>query len=73
LVEPAGWVDGYFEHGLSRWDWAAGSLIASEAGATVRLPGATGDQFGEDLLLAATPAIADALGAAMIDSGLAAI
>jgi myo-inositol-1(or 4)-monophosphatase len=69
----AGWVDGYFEHGLSRWDWAAGSLIASEAGATVRLPGATGDEFGEDLLLAATPGIADALGAAMIDSGLAAI
>jgi len=69
----AGWVDGFFEHGLSRWDWAAGALIASEAGAVVRLPGTTGDGFGEDLLLAATPGIADALGAAMIDSGLAAI
>lgn len=69
----AGWVDGFFEHGLSRWDWAAGSLIASEAGARVRLPGTTGDGLGEDLLLAATPGIADALTAAIIDSGLAEI
>ena len=36
----AGWVDGYFEHGLSRWDWAAGALVAAEAGAVVRLPDA---------------------------------
>ena len=28
----AGWVDGYFENGLSTWDWAAGALIAEEAG-----------------------------------------
>jgi myo-inositol-1(or 4)-monophosphatase len=69
----AGWLDGFFEHGLSRWDWAAGALIASEAGATVRLPGTTGDPFGEDLLLATTPGIAEALRAAMLDSGLAAI
>ncbi|MCL5973655.1 MAG: inositol monophosphatase family protein [Ferrimicrobium sp.] len=37
----AGRVDGYFETGLKVWDWAAASLIASEAGATVTtdLPG----------------------------------
>ena len=35
----AGWVDAYVEHGLHRWDWAAGALIAEEAGAVVRLPG----------------------------------
>jgi myo-inositol-1(or 4)-monophosphatase len=30
-----GRVDAYYEHGLSWWDHAAGSLIAAEAGATV--------------------------------------
>jgi myo-inositol-1(or 4)-monophosphatase len=28
-----GRVDGYFEHGLKEWDWAAAGLIAREAGA----------------------------------------
>jgi myo-inositol-1(or 4)-monophosphatase len=69
----AGWVDGYFEHGLSRWDWAAGALIAEEAGARVRVPGTPGDAFGPDLLMASTPGVADALEAALIESGLAAI
>ena len=35
----AGWLDGFYEHGLQPWDVAAGSLIAEEAGAVVRLPG----------------------------------
>ena len=30
-----GRVDGYFESGLRPWDWAAGALIAAEAGAVV--------------------------------------
>lgn len=30
-----GRTDGYYEDELSRWDWAAGALIASEAGASV--------------------------------------
>ena len=34
----SGWLDGFAEHGLHRWDWAAGALIAAEAGAVVRLP-----------------------------------
>lgn len=51
-----GRLDGYYERGLNAWDWSAGSLIASEAGASVRpLPG---EPFG---LLAASPAIADEL------------
>ena len=33
-----GRVDAHFEHGLSPWDWAAGSLIASEAGAVINVP-----------------------------------
>lgn len=30
-----GALDGYFESGLKEWDWAAGALIATEAGALV--------------------------------------
>lgn len=30
-----GRLDAYFERGLQHWDWAAGMLVASEAGATV--------------------------------------
>ena len=29
----SGFFDGYFEAGLKEWDWAAGGLIAQEAGA----------------------------------------
>ncbi|HEX2071690.1 MAG TPA: inositol monophosphatase family protein [Thermoleophilaceae bacterium] len=51
-----GRLDGYYERGLNDWDWAAGTLIAKEAGATVlELPG---DPFG---LVVASPAIADEL------------
>ena len=38
----SGRLDCYFERGLQQWDWAAGSLIASEAGAQVEtLPDGT--------------------------------
>lgn len=30
-----GALDGYFERGLKEWDWAAGALVATEAGAQV--------------------------------------
>lgn len=36
-----GRLDGYYERGLKAWDWAAGALIAEEAGARV---GTVGDQ-----------------------------
>lgn len=36
----AGRLDGYYEDSVSKWDWAAGALIAAEAGANVGvLPG----------------------------------
>jgi myo-inositol-1(or 4)-monophosphatase len=36
----AGRIDGYWERGLHRWDWAAGRLLVTEAGGVVRdLPG----------------------------------
>jgi myo-inositol-1(or 4)-monophosphatase len=65
----AGWVDGYVEHGLSRWDWAGGALVAEEAGAVVRLPSSP-DAVGPDLTFCATPGIADQLLGAVKEAGL---
>jgi myo-inositol-1(or 4)-monophosphatase len=60
----SGWLDGFAEHGLHRWDWAAGVLIAAEAGAVVRLPSA-----GSDLVQACAPGIADALAQLLLRCG----
>lgn len=65
----AGWVDGYFEHGLSRWDWAGGALVAEEAGAVVRYPD-TDDDLDPEFTFCATPGIAKELREAVIDAGL---
>lgn len=54
----AGRLDAYYEHGLHVWDWAAGALIATEAGARVVLPPV--DEEG-GLVAAAGPGIAGAL------------
>ncbi|MEV6611374.1 inositol monophosphatase family protein [Kutzneria sp. NPDC051319] len=65
----AGWEDAYIEHGLHRWDWAAGGLIAEEAGAVVRFPGSDDDGLGPEATFAAAPAVADQLRAALVESG----
>ena len=54
----AGAVDGHFEHGLSPWDWAAGALIAAEAGAVVVLPPATSRGADGYVTVAVAPGIA---------------
>ena len=55
----AGQLDAYFEIGLSLWDYAAGVLIAAEAGAlTVVEPNAASDRA---FVLAAAPGIGDDL------------
>jgi myo-inositol-1(or 4)-monophosphatase len=64
----AGWVDAYVEHGLHRWDWAAGALIAEEAGAVVRLPGSD-EQLGADAVFVSAPGVADALHVALVECG----
>ncbi|MBV9847032.1 MAG: inositol monophosphatase [Kutzneria sp.] len=70
----AGWLDGYVEHGLHRWDWAAGALIAEEAGAVVRLPGdAIRDGLGADATFAAAPGIAEDLRATLVDAGIGSV
>jgi myo-inositol-1(or 4)-monophosphatase len=52
----AGRLDGYWERGLSDWDWAAGRLLVEEAGGVVaELPG---EPHG---LVAAGPALLPAL------------
>lgn len=65
----AGWVDAYVEHGLHRWDWAAGALVAEEAGAVVRLPGGPEDGLGADAVFVSTPGVADALREALVECG----
>ncbi|MDT7744099.1 MAG: monophosphatase [Actinomycetota bacterium] len=58
----AGWVDGFYEHGLNHWDWAAAALIAQEAGAVVRRPDATDpDGLGAEVVFAAGPGVAAGL------------
>jgi myo-inositol-1(or 4)-monophosphatase len=51
----SGLVDAYYEKGLNEWDWAAGKLVATEAGLIVS--GLRGDRAAESFLLAASPAI----------------
>ncbi|HKH53086.1 MAG TPA: inositol monophosphatase family protein, partial [Mycobacterium sp.] len=62
----AGQLDAYYEDGVHVWDWAAGALIAAEAGANLLLPQADGEA---GLIVAAAPGIADALADALGRSG----
>ena len=54
----AGRLDAYYEHGLNVWDWAAGALIASEAGAELLLPNPDEPGTSGCLLVAAAPNVA---------------
>jgi myo-inositol-1(or 4)-monophosphatase len=48
-------LDAFFETGLKPWDFAAGVLIAREAGADIR--GAEIDRSRAELVLASAPSI----------------
>jgi myo-inositol-1(or 4)-monophosphatase len=50
-----GTVDMYYERGLNVWDFAAGGLVATEAG--LRVTGLAGAPPGPDFVLAAPPAL----------------
>jgi myo-inositol-1(or 4)-monophosphatase len=54
-----GMVDAYFEKGLNPWDHAAGGLVAAEAG--LRVSGLDGAPAGDQMLIAAPPALFDEL------------
>lgn len=54
----AGRVDGYYEDTTSRWDWAAGAVVAREAGAVVSLmANPAGGDDGRSGLVVAGPAL----------------
>ena len=65
----SGAVDAHYEHGLNPWDWAAGALIAAEAGAVARVPGpaSTGREGAVSVVTA--PGIADELWAVLTEIG----
>ena len=63
----AGRMDAYYEDGVHVWDWAAGALIAAEAGAQLILPPVDGDS--DLLIVAAAPGIAEEFGAALRRAG----
>lgn len=63
----AGRLDAYYEDGVHLWDWAAGALVAAEAGAVLRLPPSDGPS---ELIAAAAPGIAAAFETALHESGV---
>lgn len=64
-----GRVDAFYERGLNSWDLAAGSLIASEAGA--RLGAIDGGEERPGSVLAAPPALFEALRELLVAAGAA--
>lgn len=65
----AGRLDAYFESGVNVWDWAAGALIAEEAGAVMHLPPLDGRVDGPGLVTAAAPGIAEEFAEALHRAG----
>jgi myo-inositol-1(or 4)-monophosphatase len=61
-----GQLDAFFEAGMYPWDWAAGGLLATEAGA--RLGGLAGKPPGRNTTLAANPVLFDALHDLLVSS-----
>ncbi|MGK5629879.1 inositol monophosphatase family protein [Streptomyces sp. URMC 123] len=55
----AGRLNGYYERGINPWDYAAGELIAREAGA--RTGGRPGEPLGGELAVAADPSVFEPL------------
>lgn len=63
----AGRLDAYYERGLQPWDYAAGALVAREAGASIL--GLEADRLpGEPMLIAGPPTLAHALREAILDA-----
>ena len=64
-----GRVDGYFEQGLNPWDYAAGALVATEAGATVT--GLGSPEPSPAFVVAASAGVHDHLVTALVEAGAA--
>jgi myo-inositol-1(or 4)-monophosphatase len=63
----AGRLDAYYEDAVHVWDWAAGALIATEAGARVWLPPVDGTNAG--MIVASAPGIATEFDSALRRAG----
>jgi myo-inositol-1(or 4)-monophosphatase len=63
----AGRFDAYFERGPQPWDYAAGALVAQEAGA--RVGGVGGGSTGEPVVLAAAPGLYEELAGLLSELG----
>ncbi len=61
----SGQLDAHYEHGLNVWDWAAGALVAAEAGAVVVLPDGASPDGAAELVVVSAPGIAAELIAAL--------
>ncbi|MCX7443882.1 inositol monophosphatase family protein [Corynebacterium sp. P7003] len=66
----AGRVDAYYEHALNGWDFAAGAVIAREAGARVVTPDLDSRSADRDLIWAAAGPLADDFGALLEQCGV---
>ncbi|MFI5805993.1 inositol monophosphatase family protein [Streptomyces sp. NPDC051561] len=62
-----GRLDGYYERGLNPWDYAAGDLIAREAGALTG--GRPGERVSGELAIAAPPGVFEPLQALLDELG----
>ncbi|GAA3767319.1 inositol monophosphatase family protein [Streptomyces phyllanthi] len=62
-----GRLDGYYERGLNPWDYAAGDLVAREAGALTG--GRPGEPLSPDLTVAAPPGLFEPLQARLDELG----
>ncbi|WP_369214810.1 inositol monophosphatase family protein [Streptomyces flavofungini] len=63
----AGRLDAYYERGLNPWDFAAGDLVAREAGALTG--GRPGERLSGELAIAAPPGLFEALQGLLEDFG----
>lgn len=66
-----GSVDAYFEHGINPWDFAAGMIIAQEAGAVVASPGWQALSADGRLFYAASSRLEPAFSRLLADCGAA--
>ncbi|MGP6173019.1 inositol monophosphatase family protein [Corynebacterium sp. A21] len=57
-----GSVDAYYEHGINCWDYAAGAIIAAEAGAVVKVPSLSTPGVAGEISFAAAGSVAGPLG-----------
>lgn len=64
-----GHVDVYYEHGINCWDYAAGALIAEEAGAEVHIPPLSAPGSEGNLVWAAAPSVAADFQQLLLDTG----